>query len=127
MSYSSSFRPIEWGFAPNDTLVPLIFILAEIAITMQISDNGLGKYSEPHSEPPASASHHKTIAHRIRLPAMMFCAIYSAFSEREKVAIKVKDKFNKVYNNKIETNISPIKNYCKAEEYHQRYIEKSRQ
>ena len=47
--------------------------------------------------------------------------------EQKKVAIKIKDKFNKVYNNKIETNISPIKNYCKAEEYHQRYIEKSRQ
>ena len=47
--------------------------------------------------------------------------------EQKKVAIKIKDKFNKVYNNKIETNISPIKNYCKAEEYHQRYIEKNRQ
>ena len=39
---------------------------------------------------------------------------------------KVKEKFNKVFNNKIETNISPIKNYCKAEEYHQKYIEKTR-
>ena len=47
--------------------------------------------------------------------------------EQKKVAIKIKDKFNKVYNNKIETNISPIKNYCKAEEYHQRYIEKNSQ
>ena len=46
--------------------------------------------------------------------------------EQKKVAIKIKDKFNKVYNNKIETNISPIKNYCKAEEYHQKYIEKNR-
>ena len=27
-------------------------------------------------------------------------------------------------NNKIETNISKIKNYCKAEEYHQKYIMK---
>ena len=26
--------------------------------------------------------------------------------EQKKVAIKIKDKFNKVYNNKIETNIS---------------------
>ena len=42
------------------------------------------------------------------------------------LAIKIKDKFNKIYNNKIETNISPIKNYCKAEEYHQKYIEKNR-
>ena len=25
---------------------------------------------------------------------------------------------------KIETNISEIKNYCKAEEYHQKYIKK---
>ena len=48
-------------------------------------------------------------------------------NEQQKViAIKVKEKFNKVFNNKIETNISPIKNYCKAEEYHQKYIEKTR-
>ena len=32
----------------------------------------------------------------------------------------------KVFKNKIETNISPVKNYCKAEEYHQKYIEKNR-
>ena len=42
------------------------------------------------------------------------------------LAIKTKDKFNKILNNKIETKISPIKNYCKAEEYHQKYIEKNR-
>ena len=42
------------------------------------------------------------------------------------LAIKLKDKFNKIHNNKIETNISQIKNYCKAEEYHQKYIEKNR-
>ncbi len=34
-------------------------------------------------------------------------------NEQQKViAITVKEKFNKVFNNKIETNISPIKNYC---------------
>ena len=48
-------------------------------------------------------------------------------NERQKeIANKVKEKFNKVFNNKIETNISPIKNYCKSEEYHQKYIEKTR-
>ena len=46
---------------------------------------------------------------------------------QKEVANKVKEKFNKLFNNKIETNISPIKNYCKAEEYHQKYIEKNRQ
>ena len=47
-------------------------------------------------------------------------------SNKKKIANKVKEKFNKILNNKIETNISPIKNYCKAEEYHQKYIEKTR-
>ena len=32
---------------------------------------------------------------------------------------------NKEFNGKIQTNISKIKNYCKAEEYHQKYIEKN--
>ena len=50
---------------------------------------------------------------------------YDNITQRD-LAIKIKDKFNKVYNNKIETIISPIKNYCKAEEYHQKYIEKTR-
>ena len=49
---------------------------------------------------------------------------YDNITQRD-LAIKIKDKFNKVYNNKIETIISPIKNYCKAEEYHQKYIEKN--
>ena len=45
--------------------------------------------------------------------------------EKQKLsAIKIKNEFNKKYNNKIETNISKMNNYCKAEEYHQRFIEK---
>jgi peptide-methionine (S)-S-oxide reductase len=35
-------------------------------------------------------------------------------------------EFNKKLDGKIQTNISKIKNYCKAEEYHQKYIEKNR-
>ena len=50
--------------------------------------------------------------------------IFYENEQQKKVALKIKEKFNKVYNNKIETNISPIKNYCKAEEYHQKYIKK---
>ena len=50
--------------------------------------------------------------------------IFYESEQQKKVALKIKEKFNKVYNNKIETNISPIKNYCKAEEYHQKYIKK---
>ena len=53
--------------------------------------------------------------------------IFYENDHQKEVAYKVKEKFNKIFNNKIETNISPIKNYCKAEEYHQRYIEKNRQ
>ena len=52
--------------------------------------------------------------------------IFYENEHQKEVATKVKEKFNKTLNNKIETNISPIKNYCKAEEYHQKYIEKTR-
>ena len=52
--------------------------------------------------------------------------IFYESEQQKKIANKVKEKFNKILNNKIETNISPIKNYCKAEEYHQKYIEKTR-
>ena len=47
--------------------------------------------------------------------------------EKQKIlAIKTREKINKVFNDKIETNISKIKNYCKAEEYHQKFIEKKK-
>ena len=51
--------------------------------------------------------------------------IFYENEQQKEIANKVKEKFNKVFNNKIETNISPIKNYCRAEEYHQKYIEKT--
>ena len=41
--------------------------------------------------------------------------IFYENEQQKEIANKVKDKFNKIFNNKIETNISPIKNYCKAE------------
>ena len=51
------------------------------------------------------------------------------FYENEKQkqeASEVLDVFNKKLEGKIQTNISKIKNYCKAEEYHQKYIEKNK-
>ena len=45
---------------------------------------------------------------------------------QKKEASEVLDEFNKKLDGKIQTNISKIKNYCKAEEYHQKYIEKNR-
>ena len=41
-------------------------------------------------------------------------------------ATEILEIFNKELNGKIQTNISRLKNYCKAEEYHQKYIEKNR-
>ena len=41
-------------------------------------------------------------------------------------AKEILEIFNKELNGKIQTNISQLKNYCKAEEYHQKYIEKNR-
>ena len=46
-------------------------------------------------------------------------------TEQQKItAKKYKELFNEKFKGKIETNISKIKNYCKAEEYHQKYIMK---
>ena len=41
-------------------------------------------------------------------------------------AKEILEIFNKKLNGKVQTNISQLKNYCKAEEYHQKYIEKNR-
>ena len=51
------------------------------------------------------------------------------FYENEKQkqeATEVLNELNKKLDGKIQTNISIFKNYCKAEEYHQKYIEKNR-
>ena len=48
---------------------------------------------------------------------------YSNLKQKE-IAEKVFLKFNKKFNGKIVTKISEIKNYCKAEDYHQKYLEK---
>ena len=52
--------------------------------------------------------------------------IFYETEEQKKEAFEVLDEFNKKLDGKIQTNISKIKNYCKAEEYHQKYIEKNR-
>jgi methionine-S-sulfoxide reductase len=44
--------------------------------------------------------------------------------KQKKIAEEFKLNLNKKYNGKIVTNISKKKNYCKAEEYHQKYLEK---
>ena len=46
--------------------------------------------------------------------------------EQKQELLRVLNEFNKKLDGKIQTNISKIKNYCKAEEYHQKYIEKNR-
>jgi len=53
--------------------------------------------------------------------------IFYETDEQKKEAEEVLNEKNKEFNGKIQTNISKIKNYCKAEEYHQKYIEKNKQ
>jgi len=50
--------------------------------------------------------------------------IFYLNDSQKKTAENVIEKYNKKYNGKIVTIISEIKNYCKAEEYHQKYLEK---
>ena len=51
--------------------------------------------------------------------------IFCENDEQKKEAEDFLKKMNEHFNGKIQTNISKIKNYCRAEEYHQKYIEKN--
>ena len=50
--------------------------------------------------------------------------IFYENEEQKKLAEKYKKLFSEKISGKIETKISRLKNYCKAEEYHQKYIMK---
>ena len=52
--------------------------------------------------------------------------LFKFIQQTRQEASKILNEFNKKFDGKIQTNISKIKNYCKAEEYHQKYIEKNR-
>ena len=52
--------------------------------------------------------------------------IFCETDKQKQVASEILNEFNKKLDGKVQTNISKIKNYCKAEEYHQKYIEKNR-
>ena len=49
--------------------------------------------------------------------------IFYTTEDQKKIAEKVISRTNKKFNGKIVTNISENKNYCKAEDYHQKYLE----
>ena len=50
--------------------------------------------------------------------------IFYENDEQKQIAEKYKNLFNEKISGNIETNISKLKNYCRAEEYHQKYIMK---
>ena len=50
--------------------------------------------------------------------------IFYLNDEQKDIAKKIIEKYNKKLSGKIVTKISQIKNYCIAEEYHQKYLEK---
>ena len=52
--------------------------------------------------------------------------IFYENESQKKIAEEIFNNSKKLFEKKIQTNISKIKNYCKAEEYHQKYIEKNR-
>ena len=51
--------------------------------------------------------------------------IFYINDEQKKISYSVLDKLNKKFNSKIVTKISENKNYTRAEEYHQKYLEKN--
>ena len=47
-------------------------------------------------------------------------------NEQKEISISMISKLNKKFDSKIVTKVSEIKNYTKAEDYHQKYLEKNR-
>ena len=47
-------------------------------------------------------------------------------NEQKKISLSKIEKFNMKFDSKITTKVSEIKNYTKAEDYHQKYLEKNR-
>ena len=52
------------------------------------------------------------------------CEIFYLNDEQKHIAQKVIDKENLKLSGKVVTKLSELKNYCTAEEYHQKYLEK---
>ena len=50
--------------------------------------------------------------------------IFFLNSTQKNIAIKIIETENKRLNGKVVTKLSEVKNYCSAEEYHQKYIDK---
>ena len=50
--------------------------------------------------------------------------IFYLSEDQKKIATNVLKNYNEKFDGKIVTTISKIKNYCKAENYHQKYLEK---
>ena len=50
--------------------------------------------------------------------------IFYLNEEQKNIAQKVIDNVNKKLSGKVVTKLSELKNYCAAEEYHQKYLEK---
>jgi methionine-S-sulfoxide reductase len=50
--------------------------------------------------------------------------IFYLNDEQKKIAEKIRDNISQKLNGKVVTKISLVKNYCPAEKYHQKYLEK---
>ena len=50
--------------------------------------------------------------------------IFYLNEKQKEIAEKIRENINKKLNGKVVTKISLVKNYCPAEEYHQKYLEK---
>ena len=50
--------------------------------------------------------------------------IFYINEEQKKIAEKIIEENDKKLSGKVVTKLSPLKNYCKAEEYHQKYLDK---
>ena len=102
------------------TALAIVLLLCFISVC---KSNGINNNRKPWYKSPA----------HIKIEKAMFGKVaeeqekqrYTKNDEQKLEAEKIFSETNKIFNGKIQTNISKVKNYCRAEEYHQKYIEKN--
>ena len=114
MSSDVTYEEVSTGNSGHAEVVRLTFDESKISF-----DNILDLFFKMH-DPTQKDMQYPDVGTQYR------SEIFFETDKQKQEASEILNEFNKKLDGKIQTNISKIKNYCKAEEYHQKYIEKNR-
>ena len=124
-NYKDKIYVADFFFTTCKTICPIMTKNMHIIQKEIITDNDVMLLSHSVTPEIDTVAQLKRYAKEKHVKIMLW-AIWNTFEKQKKEASEILNEFNKKLDGKIQTNISKIKNYCKAEEYHQKYIEKNK-